>query len=115
VKWLKHAFAVEAPGPAEPTEPQRSAVDAVCTEIVKRWLSTPSLLFLEMSRPLNFIGSQSLHFFAPFISALTDAEGHKHFADFLENRGSIDYICRRIEQLEAAASHRDVNNDQNRP
>ena len=114
MKWLKHAFAVEALGPAELTEQQRAAVDAVCNEIVKRRLATPSLLFLEMSRPLNFIGSQSLHFFAPFISALTDAEGHKHFADFLENRGSIDYICRRIEELEAAASHRDVNNDQNR-
>ena len=101
--WLKHAFAVEKPGPAEPTPQQKEIVDKVCRQIVKRHLATPSLVFLEMSRPLNFIGSQVMHFFAPFVSALTDSEGHLHFALYLEQRGSIDYICRRIEELEDEA------------
>ena len=103
MQWLKHAFAVEPPGPAEPTEEQRAVVDRVCAEIVRRRLTTASLVFLEMSRPLNFLGSQALHFFAPFVSVLTNAQGHKHFATFLERRGSIDYICRQIEELEKAA------------
>jgi hypothetical protein len=98
--WLKHAFAVEKPGPAEPTDEQRETVDRLCTEIVRRQMTTPALMFLEMSRPLNFVGSQALHFFAPFISAVSDAPGHRHLAAFLEKRGSIDYICRRIEELE---------------
>jgi hypothetical protein len=104
VKWLQHAFAVDPPGPAEPTVEQRAAVDAICREIVRRHLSTPALLFLEMSRPLNYIGSQTLHFFQPMIGVLTDSKGPEHFALFLEKRGSIEYICRRIEHLEAAAS-----------
>ena len=103
MQWLKHAFAVEPAGAAEPNEKQRLAVDCVCRQIVRRHLSTPALMFFEMSRPMNYLGSQLLHFFSPFLSALTDAEGHKHFASFLEQRGSIDYICRRIKELEEAA------------
>lgn len=100
MRWLKHAFAVDPPGPAEPNDKQRVAVERVCHEIVRRHLTTPALMFLEMSRPLNYVGAQALHFFSPFISAVTDAEGHKHFASFLEQRGAIEYICRRIEELE---------------
>jgi hypothetical protein len=105
--WLKHAFAVEPPGPAEPTPPQAEVAEKLCNEVVRRHLTTPALTFLEMSRPLNFIGAQAMHFFAPLIGALTDAEGHRHFAAFLEQRGSIDYLCRRIEELEADTSRRD--------
>ncbi|MFQ5732820.1 MAG: hypothetical protein ACE5KM_12810 [Planctomycetaceae bacterium] len=104
MKWLKHAFAVDPPGPAEPTPAQHDAVEKVCREVVRRQLSTPAWLFLEMSRPLNYIGSQTLHFFQPMIGALTDSAAPKHFAEFLEHRGSIEYICRRIEDLEAEAS-----------
>ena len=104
MNWLKHAFAVDPPGPAEPTDEQRIPVDKICREIVRRHMTTPALLFLEMSRPLNFIGSQMLHFFQPLISALTESHGPEHFARFLEKRGSIDYICRRIEDLEAEAT-----------
>ena len=101
--WLKHAFAVDPPGPAEPTDEQRGSVDKVCAEIVRRRLTTPTLLFLEMSRPLNCLSAQALHFFAPFVEVLTDSAAHRHFAAFLEQRGSVDYLCRRIEELEAAS------------
>ena len=107
IDWLKHAFAVELPGPAEPTDAQHGCVEKLCVEVVRRHLSTPALIFLEMSRPMNLIGAQALHFFAPLISAVTDADGHRHFAAFLEHRGSIDYLCRRIESLEASATKRE--------
>ena len=108
MRWLKHAFAVDPPGPVEPTPEQQAAIDAVCRQVVKRHLTTPSLLFLEMSRPLNYVGSQAMHFFAPFLSVLTQRQGHRHFAAFLEHRGSIEYLCRRIEELEADAARQEV-------
>lgn len=109
LKWFKHAFAVDKPGPAEPTPQQKEVVDKICLQIIKRHLTTPALAFLEMSRPLNFIGSQTMHFFAPFLSALTESQDHRHFAQFLEQRGSIDYICQRIEELETEAVRREVH------
>lgn len=105
-RWFRHAFAVDKPGPAEPSDAEREVVDKVCAQIVKRHLTTPSLIFLEMSRPLNYIGSQTMHFFAPFVWAVTDPRGFETFAGFLERRGSIEYICRRIEALEASCANK---------
>lgn len=112
MQWLKHAFAVEKPGPAEPTESQRPAVERICREIVRRRLSTPALFGLEMAQPLNYVGAQALHFFAPFISVFTDSQGHREFAAYLERRGSIEFICHRIEELEREATNRDVPSTQ---
>lgn len=105
MNWLKHAFAVDKPGPAEPTPEQQPIVETVCAEIVRRHLATPALLFLEMSRPLNNLGAQALHFLTPFLSVLTAADAPAHLADFLEQRGAIDYICRRIEHLSRSATN----------
>ena len=98
MQWLKHAFAVDPPGPAEPTDAQREAIDRIVDEVIKRRLATPTLMALEMSRPLNFIGSQALHFFTPFVSVFANTRGYRHFAEFLELRGAISFICDAIEE-----------------
>ena len=102
---LKHAFVVDAPGAVEPTEKQKPAVDWVCNQIAKRGLTLPGLIALEMGRPLNYIGSMAMHFVSPGVWAVAPKHiygGYKDFAEFLENRGSTEYMCRRIEELEAA-------------
>lgn len=101
--WLKHAFAVES-GPAVPNDVQRAAIDRVCREVVRRRLTVPALAFLEMSRPLNYVGSQALIWFQPFLSVFTDSESPRQFAAFLEQRGSIEYVCQRIEAIEKDSS-----------
>ena len=83
---------------------QVPVVDWMCRHIVKRHLTTPALVALEMSRPLNFIGSQAMHFLRPVVAAVVSThgyEGYKQLATFLEQRGSIEYICRRLEAMEA--------------
>jgi hypothetical protein len=97
--WLKHAFAIEPEGPVEPTEAQRAIIDRICRQVHARGLETPALIFLESVRPLNYVSSQTLHFFAPVLSAVADAKACQEFADFLEHRGSVDYLCRHIEEL----------------
>jgi hypothetical protein len=97
--WLKHAFAIEPEGPVEPTDVQRAIIDRLCRQVHARGLETPALIFLESVRPLNFVSSQTLHFFAPVLSAIADAQACNELAAFLEHRGSIDYLCRRIEEL----------------
>jgi hypothetical protein len=104
---LSHAFAVDPPGPAEPDEPQRAVVERLCREVVRRRLTTPAIAFLHMSQPLNFIASQALHFFMPILSSVADTQGVQHFAGFLEQRGSVEYICQRLEALEDEATARE--------
>lgn len=99
MQWLKHAFAVEHPESIRTTAQQERVVQRICQAVVRRQLTTPALFALNVSRPLNYLGAQGLHFLSPLISTVVDTDGHKHLASFLEQRGSIDYICRRIEQL----------------
>ncbi len=100
---LHHAFSIDAPGPAEPTPQQQPAIDWVCRQVAKRHLTTPGLIALEMSRPLNFMFAQGMHFFSPGAWALfrqQNYEHYRHFASFLEHRGAMDYLERRIEHFE---------------
>jgi hypothetical protein len=101
--WLKHAFAIEPEGPVEPTEAQKLVVDRLCQQVVVRGLSAPALVFLESVRPLNYVTSQTLQFFAPIISTVADPNACRDLAEFLEHRGSVDYLCRRIEELAKSA------------
>jgi hypothetical protein len=99
-QWLRDAFAVDPPGPAEPTDAQRPVIDTVCREVVRRGLTTPALMFLEMSRPLNYVGSQAMGFLQPIVAAVIDTRKYALFAEFLERRGSIEYLSSRLQALE---------------
>ncbi len=110
MKNWRNAFAVEPPGPAEPTEQERSAVEWFCLQVARRHLTTPALIGLEMSRPLNAIAANAMHFFSPGVWALLrqqSYEHYQHFATFLERRGSLEWILRRIEELEGEFGRRE--------
>ena len=98
--WFKHAFAVDPPGPALPTDDEKRVVERLATEVVRRGLTAPALLFLESSRPLNYLGSQLLVFFAPFAELVFKPADYRTLTGFLEHRGSVEYTCRRIEALD---------------
>ena len=99
--WLKHAFAVDPPGPAIPDDQERDLLDRIAREIVRRRLTSAALMFLEASHPLNFIGSQFMLFFAPVVELVVPRERYRRLAGFLERRGSIEYVCQRIEHFES--------------
>jgi hypothetical protein len=102
VNWLKHAFAIDSLEQIKPNETQSALVEKICSELVRRRLTTPALFTLEMSRPLNYISAQFLHFLHPFVTVIADKNEYENLTLFLEQRGSVDYICRRLEALEAA-------------
>ncbi len=102
--WLRHAFAVDPPGPAQPTLAQQPSVDWACTQVARRRLTTPGLIALEMSRPLNYIAAQAMHFFQPGVWAVVKQRTYRDyvaFSEFLERRGSIEYLAQRVEHFEA--------------
>jgi hypothetical protein len=100
MKWLKHAFAFDSTQIAEPNEIQRTLVDKLCHEIVRRRLNTPALFMLETSKPLNYVSAQFLHFIQPLVAIITDTDGYQQLTAFLERRGSIEYVCKRLEAIE---------------
>ena len=98
--WLRHAFMVEKESDFAPDDQDRELIDTVCREVVKRGMATPAILFLESTRPLNYIGSQTMTFFEPVMHAvLRHPEAWKRFSRILEHRGSVEFISRRIDAL----------------
>jgi len=96
--WLRNAFAV-GPHLDPPTDEQRQLLEKISREIVNRRMTTPALAFLEMSRPMNFLGAQAMHFFAPVLTTVFDAQAYESFSKFLERRDAIDIWCEQIEEI----------------
>jgi hypothetical protein len=101
-EFLRNAFALDDGKPCEPSDDERAVLDRVVEEVVRRRLSVPALAFLEMSRPLHVVGAAAIHFFTPVAAVLANPLHLRRFADFLERRGSVDYLCRMIERAEQA-------------
>jgi hypothetical protein len=104
---LKHAFHVDPPGIAVPAPEEERLLRRMVNEIVRRGMAQPALLFLESLRPLNGVGAQAMHFLHPFASAIVQPQAYERIAAFLERRGSIEWICRAIEDADVA---RDAGN-----
>jgi hypothetical protein len=102
--FLRNAFAVDDGKPCEPTEAQRAILEKLTREVAERRLTGPAVAFLEMSRPLNGLGAAVIQFFTPIAATLANPESLRDFAEFLEKRGSVDYLCRMPESAEAARS-----------
>ena len=103
MEGLRHAFHVEKGGVAAPDEATAKVVWKICVEIERRDMVLPAMMLLEMSRPLNFIGAQTLHFFQPFGTVLIDPGAWERFATFLEKRGSVEYLIQRLEDVKREA------------
>lgn len=103
MEWLRNAFTVQTP--EEDWTPRHLAVaDQVCQAVVDRKLETPALFLLEMGRPLSFLSSQLLTFFLPLAQSVINVDGPRLFAEFLERREAVDYLCDRIRASSESAS-----------
>jgi hypothetical protein len=117
---VRHAFAVDPPGPATPTPEQADLIDQICAVLARKHVSTPAMVMLEVSRPLNYVGSQLMTAFGPVMWTVLRKRGYAGYqalAAFLEHRGSVEYILKRMEHFEAelARPARTVGPELSRP
>ena len=97
--WWSHAFAIE--GAEEGLDPEeRALVERLARFVVRRRMSTPALMILESGRPLNFLGSQVLAFFGPFLKLVFSEDEYDRFVRLLERRRSIGWIIDAIAEQE---------------
>lgn len=99
--FFRNAFALDDGRPCVPTDEQRAVLERLVSEVVRRRLAGPAVAFLEMSRPMNSLGSAAIHFFTPVASVLANPVSLRHFADFLEKRGSVEVLVGMIEAADA--------------
>ena len=101
--WLRHAFAIKGPESVPLTPRQNTIVDRLAAKVVEWKMAVPAVIFLESMKPLNYVGSQVLVFFAPIATTIFDATDYAELTGLLEQRGNIEILLRRIEQKEDEA------------
>ncbi|MEP9410697.1 MAG: hypothetical protein HRF42_04725 [Candidatus Brocadia sp.] len=97
---FRHAFSTGTPHEnATLNEQEHALILKLITLIKKRRLTVPAIMFLECAQPLNYIGSQMMVFFRPFLTFFFTPAEYDLFQGILEKREGIKKI---IEELEKA-------------
>jgi len=84
------------------TTQQRDVIDRLARRVVRMRMSEVAVLFIESFQPLNFVGSQLLHFFGPFVRGFGFYGDYEALAHILEDRRCVDWLLEAIEREEAA-------------
>ena len=97
---LQHAFATQSE--AQPPSPEDGQLlERMADIIVKRGMAAPAAVFLESIGPMNFLGSQALHFLNPILEFAFHGKEVEQVARLLEQR---DTVSRLIALIEARTS-----------
>ena len=89
------------PAATETLEPhEQELLDEVAEGVVRRRLSTPAMMFLEMSTPLNMLGSSTLHMASPLWRAVVPVSRIDQVAKLLEKRIAIPALIQAIDDAE---------------
>ncbi|MEK7289476.1 MAG: hypothetical protein AAB067_04800 [Planctomycetota bacterium] len=95
---LRHAFSTgTSPESTTLNEKELALITKLIAVVQKRRLAIPASMFLECMQPLNYIGSQAMAFFRPFLTFFFTPAEYDLFQGILEKR---DGIKRIIEELE---------------
>ncbi len=92
----------------ELSEDRRDEMIEGVSQRMQKWgMITPAMLFTDIFRPLSFIASQAIHFFAPIGDTLT---GHPYMSEagfLLQDRDNLDRFLDRMEEM----SREELNDD----
>ncbi|MCZ6679748.1 MAG: hypothetical protein O7E52_21160 [Candidatus Poribacteria bacterium] len=83
-----------------PRDEQDALLTKVAQQIVKRRLTVPAILFLEICKPINFIGSQILIALNPFLQSICNTAEYQKFALIIERDENVELLIQLIEKLD---------------
>jgi hypothetical protein len=97
---LRHAFAVRSENEPFSVEDVQ-LLERIAETIVKRGMAAPATMFLESMGPMNFLGSQALHFLTPIIECAFNIKEVEQVARLLERRDTVTRLIAIIEAKSA--------------
>ncbi|MDF0652996.1 MAG: hypothetical protein CV081_11175 [Nitrospira sp. LK265] len=97
---LRHAFAVQPETQPLSTEDVQ-LLERIAETVVKRGMAAPATMFLESMGPMNFLGSQALHFITPIIDCAFNVKEVEQVARLLERRDTVTRLITIIEAKSA--------------
>lgn len=93
---VQHAFAMEPAGAPFSSE-DTALLERVAVVVVDRGMAVPAMVFLESMGPMNFLGSQALHFFTPILEVVFPQRDVERVAQLLERRDTLSRLTVLIE------------------
>ncbi len=78
---------------------RQQLIDGVASRISALELTAPAILFLEMNKPLAFLGAQFLLVSQPFLNIGLKDGDLRDFACLLEDRRGVDDLIGRLESI----------------
>jgi hypothetical protein len=92
---------------------QEEILTKIARKVVSWKMSVPAILFLESVKPLNYVGSQMMAFFEPMFQAIFSWKDYDEVRSMMEERGTVERLLQRIEQLdvEAQAKEKDLKKE----
>ena len=97
---LRHAFSVQ-PENQPLTIEDMQLLERIAEVVVKRGMAAPATMFLESIGPMNFLGSQALHFITPIIDCAFNVKEVEQVARLLERRDTVSRLIAIIEAKSA--------------
>lgn len=73
-------------------------IEKAAVAIEKRKMNAPAILFLEMHKPLSYIGSQAAIVAAPFIVPFVGFDFVNNYSRLLSKRENIEKLIVRLEK-----------------
>ncbi len=98
---LQHAFAVDPEGVLLSPE-DMALIEGIATAVVERGMATPAMVFLESVGPMNFLGSQAMHFLTPLLEVVFPPRDIERVALLLERRDTLLRLTALIERQAAS-------------
>jgi hypothetical protein len=95
-KGLRHAFSTQALAPSFSSE-ELHLMERIADALVTRRMAAPAMMFLESMGPMNFLGSQALHFLTPLIECAFEGKDFERIACLLERRDTLPRLVAVIE------------------
>ena len=89
------------------TPQQEEMLTKIAQKVVSWKMSVPAILFLESVKPLNYVGSQMMAFFEPFVQAIFSWKDYDEVRNMMEERGTVEKLLQRIEQLDSEAQEKE--------
>lgn len=97
---LRHAFALQPENQPLAVEDVQ-LLEKIADVIVNRRMAAPATMFLESMGPMNFLGSQALHFLTPILDCAFNTKEVEQVARLLERRDTMTRLITIIEAKSA--------------
>jgi hypothetical protein len=78
---------------------RQQIIDRFANRIAGLGMTAPAVLFLEMNKPLAFLGAQLLFAAQPFLSITFNQADLRDFAEIIEDRTGVEELTARLESI----------------